>query len=98
MKLPSVVMHYIRGRNTLNPNNPFLSVFIYMCVFIIFVIMSYSDSLENVLEQIETAESNLNKNLIGIFKISNLKRYKCKISEKLYQSYVMFADFLQSRK
>lgn len=60
--------------------------------------MSYSHSLENVLEQIETAESNLNKNLIGIFKISNLKRYKCKISEKLYQSYVMFADFLQSRK
>lgn len=63
-----------------NPKCPFLSVFIYMCVFMIFVIMSYSHSLENVLEQIETAESNLNKNLIGIiFKISNLKRYESKL-------------------
>jgi len=41
--------------------------------------MSDSHSLENVLEQIETAENNLNKNLIGIFKVSNLKRYKSKL-------------------
>jgi len=60
--------------------------------------MSYSHILENVLEQIETAESNLNKNLIGIFKISNLKRYKCKLSEKRYQSYVDVCRFFTIKK
>ncbi len=49
-------------------------------------------------EQIETAESNLNKNLIGIFKISSLKRYKCKLSEKLYQSYVDVCRFFTVKK
>jgi integrase/recombinase XerD len=61
--------------------------------------MSYSRRLENVLEQIETVENNLNKNLIQEFsKYLSSKDTSANYQRNCIKIMLMFADFLQSRK
>ena len=61
--------------------------------------MSYSRRLENVLEQIETVENNLNKNLMHEFsKYLISKDTSASYQRNCIKIMLMFADFLQSRK
>ena len=61
--------------------------------------MSYSRRLENVLEQIETIENNLNKNLMHEFsKYLISKDTSASYQRNCIKIMLMFADFLQSRK
>ncbi|MGI9010154.1 MAG: hypothetical protein ACR2F1_03080 [Nitrososphaeraceae archaeon] len=61
--------------------------------------MSYSRRLENVLEQIETVENNLNKNLIQEFsKYLISKDTSASYQRNCIKIMLMFADFLQSKK
>ena len=61
--------------------------------------MSYSRRLENVLEQIETVENNLNKNLIQEFsKYLISKDTSANYQRNCIKVMLMFADFLQSSK
>ena len=61
--------------------------------------MSYSRRLENVLEQIETVENNLNKNLIQEFsKYLISKDTSASYQRNCIKIMLMFVDFLQSRK
>ena len=61
--------------------------------------MSYSRRLENVLEQIETVEDNLNKNLIQEFsKYLISKDSSASYQRNCIKIMLMFANFLQSRK
>ena len=60
---------------------------------------NYSSRLENVLEQIETVENNLNKNLIQEFsKYLNSKDTSANYQRNCIKVILMFADFLQSSK
>ena len=61
--------------------------------------MSYSRRLENVLEQIETVENNLNKNLIQEFsKYLSSKDASANYQRNCIKIMLMFTDFLHSRK
>jgi hypothetical protein len=61
--------------------------------------MSYSRRLENVLEQIETVENSLNKNLIQEFsKYLSSKDTSANYQRNCIKVILMFADFLQLRK
>ena len=61
--------------------------------------MSYSRRLQNVLEQIETIENNLNKNLIQEFsKYLISKDTSANYQRNCIKIMLMFGDFLQSRK
>ena len=61
--------------------------------------MSYSRRLENVLEQIETVENNLNKNLIQEFsKYLISKDTSASYQRNCIKIMLMFADFLQSKR
>ncbi len=61
--------------------------------------MSYSRRLENVLEQIETVENNLNKDLMHEFsKYLISKDTSASYQRNCIKIMLMFADFLQSRK
>ena len=61
--------------------------------------MSYSRRLQNVLEQIETVEDNLNKNLIQEFsKYLISKDTSANYQRNCIKIMLMFGDFLQSRK
>ena len=61
--------------------------------------MSYSRRLENVLEQIETVENYLNKNLIQEFSQYLIsKDTSANYQRNCIKIMLMFADFLQSRK
>ena len=59
----------------------------------------YSRRLENVLQQIETVENNLNKNLIQEFsKYLISKDTSANYQRNCIKVILMFADFLQSTK
>ena len=61
--------------------------------------MSYSRRLENVLEQIETIENNMNKNLMHEFsKYLISKDTSASYQRNCIKIMLMFANFLQSRK
>ena len=61
--------------------------------------MSYSRRLENVLQQIETVENNLNKNLIQEFsKYLISKDTSANYQRNCIKIMLMFADFLQFRR
>jgi integrase/recombinase XerD len=61
--------------------------------------MSYSRRLQNVLQQIETVENNLNKNLIQEFsKYLISKDTSANYQRNCIKIMLMFGDFLQSKK
>ena len=61
--------------------------------------MSYSRRLENVLEQIETVENNLNKNLIQEFsKYLILKDTSANYQRNCIKIMLMFAEFIKEQK
>ena len=61
--------------------------------------MSYSRRLENVLEQIETVENNLNKNLIQEFsKYLSSKDTSANYQRNCIKVMVMFAEFIERQK